>query len=386
MFNFLKKIYHNNKMSKNKKPKPKPIPEPIPKPVPEPELVPGPYTYAPRRKVVKGEPTLSVLGMTWNNQGRAVSASDCKKLANDIRKFYLRNSRNLLNFKIKAATDVKVPLNAAKKNLNKAEQYCMKKFPNSDYYALINNGVKGYSNSGKSIAHLLGALSSTGCHEIGHCLNLGHASNYYINSKGKLDLSQTGDRQSVMGRFSSALITAPQYYHMGWLFENECAMHEYDGPEKLYELRPIGKTDKTDVLAAVRIVLPNNVRDAFVSFPSKCHNSDSCIALHLTNGGGSQLIQIFGNEFYDERFTGLLIKKVGYKDGLITISIKKVGTLGSDIDTPFEEEDPELEMLEMFSNPDTLCDDCREDDDYDESLDNLDNKGEDVVCESEDSE
>jgi len=174
------------------------------------------HDFAPRRKPVKGVKTLAVLSIKWADQKRYASSGACRNMANQVRKFYLKNSRGMLQFKIVKTAVVRVPYKSARKNINKAEVYCRRRVK-ADIYCIINNGVRGYSNAGGNTAHLRGALARTGNHEVGHLLGLGHSGRYY-RVKNKWKFENYGDRQSVMGKYASSLLTAPQYYHQGWLF------------------------------------------------------------------------------------------------------------------------------------------------------------------------
>ncbi len=307
--------------------------------------------YAPRKKVVGGDKKVLVASIKWSDQKRY---SKPMGLANHLKKFFRKNSRGLLTLDTKSKT-VRVNLKAKKKNVRKAENYIRNRYKGYQYYVIINNIKKGNS-AGKNIAHLRSGLGSTGCHEVGHLLGLGHAGTY--NKNGKLD--HYGDGQSVMSRYPSAFISAPQYYHQGWLFKNEVALHDENGPEKTYTLRRITKLEDRDMLAGVLIPMGANRRRAFVAFP-KCYKGDSCVALYLTNGGGSQRIQLFKTEYYDKKFTGLLIKKINYEDGKITISISKPELTKESLqtDSEFTEVLPKEEYFgEELDYVECDCDDC----------------------------
>lgn len=344
--------------SPNKKPnspvkKPNTPPSSPSKPVvPEPVKPTFDYTYAPRKRILKGEYTFAVISMKWLDQERHQNDGDCKGMAASIRKFYLNNSRGLLSLQPKFTGVIEVPFNASKKNVNQAENFVKDKVKNVDYYCIVNNGVKGFSNAGGNTMHVSGA-DTVACHEFGHVLpiKLGHAGQYEMKN-GKMDLDHTGERQSVMGRFASHLLTAPQYYALGWLLETEVAEFEYvKGKKQFFKLKRIGALDKETGLAAVRVKLPNNERDAFLSFP-KCTNGDSCIALHLSTKGGSQLVHLFGKDYFDDYFTGLYIEKIGGLDeeGNMTISVEVKGDEGAAMKEVFDEPDYEHEDFEDLTD------------------------------------
>jgi hypothetical protein len=275
------------------------------------------YKYATRRKAVLGVKKLKCIGLKWKNQKRHASNGQCKTLANQVRKFYLRNSRGLLDFRPSSNVYV-TNMNAAKKNINKAEQAAKRKYP-SDIYMIVNS-IKDGSNAGKGTAHLKGTLVRTGNHEVGHLLGLGHAGSY---RKGKLD--HYADGTSVMGRFPSEHLTAPQYYHQGWYFEKEVALYE---PGKVYLLTKATSLKNQDlkaVLITTSYLRGDGSRPAFVSYPPGCRKT--CIALHLSNGGGSQKIKTFANQYHDKKYTGLKITKVKDIDGKISVKIEHEGLL-----------------------------------------------------------
>jgi hypothetical protein len=64
--------------------------------------------YAPKKNPVKGTFQLCVIGIKWANKKKFADRGDCKRVGNQIRKFYLRNSRELVEFKVKESV-VRVP-------------------------------------------------------------------------------------------------------------------------------------------------------------------------------------------------------------------------------------------------------------------------------------
>lgn len=274
-------------------------------------------TYAPQPKPVKGPRSLACIGIKYQDTDRHTDQGECKALAKGVGDFYERLSRNALSFKTDGFQQ-NVALNGNAKNLAAAEKIAMDKHPGFDMYDIVGMFL-GASHAGGKVAHLIGNLLRDHEHEVGHLLGLGHAGAY--KQDGSFD--PYGDGLSVMSAFSSSYLTAPQIYSRGWLQEKEAALFEAG---KVYELKQI--TDvKTDALALVVIKgkdfrhkdasipgddsevgkQPNQVRDAYVSFPQNC---DACLVLHMgiANGAGTQRVKMFGSEYYDDRVTGLHIK------------------------------------------------------------------------------
>lgn len=274
--------------------------------------------FAPRQKVVEGTPKLACLGIKYQDTARHATDAQCKNIANSVADFYRQNSRGLLHMN-PSGFQVDVPFNGAAKNLNAAENFGMGKHPGFDYYAIVGL-FESVSHAGGKVAHLQGTLTRDAEHETGHLLGLGHAGAYKLEG-GKMVLDPYGDGDSVMGSFPSATLTAPQYYHQGWLYEDEAVIWEQPG--QVYELRRINNF-ATDKLAAV--IVPASVmhpgatggRDAFISFPPGC---DKCAVLHLATGGGSQRVKQFGGEYTDKDFTGLTVKIVQGNGQMIQIAI-----------------------------------------------------------------
>lgn len=284
--------------------------------------------YAPRQKVVKGSPLLTCVSANFQNK-KPVSASKCGSVARHTANFFKRNSRGLLTFRTKSAA-LALKQNSNHKNYRAAVDTIKGKWK-SDYW-MVPGKPGNVSNAGGKTAHLVGTLYRTGDHEVGHLLGLGH-SGRYIKEKGKWHLDSYGDGSSVMGRFPSAFLTAPQYYSLGWLPENEAAMWE---PGKTYTIKRTSNFTPDSGLVTV-IVLPKfffgkdgsvpsdpNQRKAFVAWPPKCFGkTNQCLALYLAvgQGGGTQKIATFGKEYYDTRFTGLHIKALESSTSQIKVSI-----------------------------------------------------------------
>ncbi len=150
---------------------------------------------------------------------------------------------------------------------------------------------------------------------------------YTVGLDGQMTYDEYGDGLSVMGKFPSPWLTPPQLYYLGWLPDSEVGVYE---PGKTYVLKRT--TDETGNGLSTVIVPPSyftakaadgstDLRYAYVSFSNKCVSQPFCMVLHLSSGPGSQRVAIFGNEYYDENFTGLHIKKLGTGDSTIQVSI-----------------------------------------------------------------
>ncbi len=284
------------------------------------------YMFAPVQKPVSGTPTLSCIGIKYQDLDRHTSGGEASSMCHQIEDFYRRNSRGALQFKT-AGYQVNVPLDGGHHSVNQAERLAIAAHPNSDMYAIVTMFINT-SHAGAGVAHLGTALASTATHEVGHLLGLGHAGRYELEA-GKWHLDAYGDGQSVMSRYPSAWLTAPQYYHQGWLPKEEAALYVAG---QTYELKRINDFDGPGLATVIvdsSLFQPNvdaiadtakgKARDAFISFPTGCKGG--CVAIHLANDGGSQKVKTFGHEYYDERFTGLHVKVIAAVGNLISISV-----------------------------------------------------------------
>lgn len=256
---------------------------------------------------------LICIGIIYQDKSFNVTSGKCKTLANKIKEFYRKNSRGLLQFDVSSAV-VKVPYTARPANVNKAEQFAINKFPGFDIYAIVVTCISA-SHAGAKIAHLENFLVRTGAHEVGHILNLGHAGNF----DNKFVLDPYGDALSVMGKYPSEYLTAPQYEYKKWCPKDEIAIYSGTEQQTFTVKRLINFT--AEGLSMVKI--PKEGRPAFISFPqgSKYYGSDPYLALHLQNAGGSQKIKTFKKELYDSKFTGLHIKVISATTENITFTV-----------------------------------------------------------------
>lgn len=292
------------------------------------------------QNIIEGERSLTCIGIKYTNINRHVTAGQCHTMTNHVGDFYENNSRGLLQLRT-AAFQVDVPLRGNKKNVGAAEQYAINQHKGADWYAIASIYTGNHASDG--IAHVSGALLSTVTHEVGHLVGLGHAGAYTLK-KGKMIFDQYGDHQSAMSRYSSPFLTSPQYYYLGWIPKEEMMMYQDD---KSYVLKKIVSFKENglsvilvpassfihhnsyidgfieyegdDVSETVAEKKPSGPRNAFISFPPGCDKP--CVAIHLSNGGGSQKVATFSKEYYDEFFTGLHIKVLGVTGDNIIISV-----------------------------------------------------------------
>ncbi len=325
----------------------------------------------PARKVKEGSQSLRCIGIKWKDKDKYASSSKCNSVAMQVASFYRKNSRGLYQIR-PSGSSVSVPYAAARKNLNKAEQYAMSKFKGFDLYA-IPNFIMDFSHAGRNLAHLENTLYRTAQHEVGHLLGLAHAG-AYRKEKGKMVLDPYGDGLSVMGKYPSGTLTAPQLYYMGWLPKSEVALYE---PGKTYTLKK--PTNESGEGLSTVIVPPSyfassaadgsttpaaGQRYAFISYSTKCTGT-YCLVLHLAIPGGSQRVAIFGKEYFDEDFTGLHIRTLKTGDGTMQISIdtasKPADITEGDMDVQDKAIDAESEA-ELASSNEGMEDDPTEED------------------------
>jgi hypothetical protein len=265
-------------------------------------------------KVVVGARSLFCASIEYLDKKNVPSEAAVKNLCNSIQTFYTRNSRNLLNFKVKSAK-VAVPCKD-NRNWDCVKRSVKSKFPNFDMYVLVVGPKIGSSHAGGGVAWMYGTLGRDGQHEVGHLLGLGHAGRY-IWERGKKTptLEAYKDGESVMGRFSSSTLTGPQYRWLSWLPKSEIAVYNPDRKGEVFEIKRVTDT-KQQMLSLVGIPVEyswgknpdkpaeNPHRDTFISFNTKC---DMCLTLHLSMGGGSQKVAMIGDEYFDDYFTGVHI-------------------------------------------------------------------------------
>ncbi len=275
--------------------------------------------YAPAVKPIAGNYNLYSIGIEWtNNKGPGLSK--VTNLARAVANNYKRLSSGQLQFK-PIPRSIKVNYAHQGKNLKKAETQVIKiatggKVNPNDRFMIVNSGVQGFSHGSGNTAHLYGTLYRDGYHEIGHCrpFVLGHSGKY--DSTGKLHAYDDGT--SFMGRFSSTELTASQLYFLGWLPENKVAQYDLNTPAATFNVENLNTDFKGTGVKAVYIPRPDQ-RPIFLSMPKV--NGKFMFALHLSTGGGSQRVTVFGNK---AEYSNLAFEKVADGTGFSTVKISPV--------------------------------------------------------------
>lgn len=306
----------------------------------------------PKKDIQIGKRTLACIGIQYKDMKRHVSSGAASSMGNAISSFAERNSRGLLKIDSKGFEN-KVPFNAAKKNVNQAEKYVKNIHKGFDMYAICT--LLAGPNAGGNTAHLRGDLKSTATHEVFHLLSLGH-SGQYKTEKGKVKLDMYGDNMSIMSRYPSNTLTSPQYYHLGWTKKEEVAViYENDmkvpGTVKTFTLSRLNN-ERGDTLTTV-IYARNDVRACFISYPQAFDKPG--VAMHLSSGGGSQLVKRVMNEYHDTHFTGLEIKILSFnkETNQVTISVewKSEHNIANEV-KPGEFEDMEETIMDLGAEED----------------------------------
>jgi hypothetical protein len=181
-----------------------------------------------------------------------------------------------------------------------------RKHPGFDMY--IVPGIYTGPHAGNKVAYVKSAQLMTAFHEVGHLLGLGHAGRYTVGKHGNLGFNSYGDTASVMSSRLSKFVTAPQYYHQGWLEPDEIAHFDREGgPQEFPAMRKI--TEFRDKGLATITIPPRGPggRWGFLSI-----SRAGAVNVHLALGGGSQKVaELEKDEYADERFLDIRIKVLG---------------------------------------------------------------------------
>lgn len=271
----------------------------------------------PKPKPLVGEKALACVGISYtkSNINDYVTADRCEKLAKRVAEFYAEQSRG--KFKLKPQGYRMTYDGSPWKDFGKAEQAAKKKF-RASYYIIPSIFRKGGNHAGGGIAHVTQMTGWVSMHEVGHLLGFGHTGKYIFLKDGKAKFQPYKDGDSVMGSSGTQALTAPQYYHRGWLNPDEYVM--YDAKTPFYDLAKITNVieKKADGLATVLVPNPGG-RPVFVSYPRACND---CAALHFSTGGGTQRIALVKKDFYDEKFTQLHVKLLeGAPKGKVRVAL-----------------------------------------------------------------
>lgn len=258
------------------------------------------------------------ISIKWN--GINGDIGDCKNALRCFEDFIEKNSNNTL----KIETDsyiCDVPFNKSKKNLNKAETYCIKEYEKkhkkANYYGIINNNVKDYSNSGNSIGHMQNDLCRTYIHESLHggIYNLGHSGMYENGLNTKYE--DYGDRSSVMGKYPSNSLTSTQYKYLKWINNDNIITYNKAG---IFNLKKINNFNYIPGLYNIVIIYNKPYRNIFLSFMN--NGCKKCIGIHLSNdGSGSALVDII-NDNYKSNDLNIEISNIEEKDEYISFFLQ----------------------------------------------------------------
>lgn len=278
------------------------------KPVPTPDI-----EYAPQKPVKRGTRELAVVRIGWSS-GFTNSIGSASKAGRTVANNYERLSGGVFKI-VPKAYNLPVPWPNSYKNVKAATSRAKGRFK-SDWYAILTGSATGVSHAGGNTAVLLSPGAIT--HEVGHLIGLGHANRFELDKKFKgkpgttgtdgleLDLKYfkgngSADGSSVMSTFGSSQLTAPQLYSLGWLAQNQVALHKADGPAKTYNLQLLTSAYQPGYVKSVLIPGPENEgRDIFLSAirikergKGKDNGTRPALTLHLGNPG-SMRVTTFG--------------------------------------------------------------------------------------------
>lgn len=251
------------------------------------------------------------VSIKWNEIQRYFTVEEIVDMMNHVSKIYSKCSRNLFHINFET-----ILTELPKQNIKDVQETIKKKFPDFDYYVIVN--PTGSDHSGNRIANLKGVLVRTCCHEIGHLLGLRDAGKYDFETNS---FDQYGDNLTFMGRYASNELTAPALYKLGWIPKSEVVLFRINGKYRLknvmnkelhyYSCVIVQKDDKEN----------NETKDFYISY------QDSSVCLHIGKNGLSQKIKQIGSEPYkDSQFTDLYIDVMEKYDDWVIVSLKKINS------------------------------------------------------------
>jgi len=282
---------------------------------------------------------LIVLGIIYTDNDFGVTGGRCGSLASEISDFYKRNSVGQLILQKNSAV-VKVPFTATRANTGPATQYAIKKYPGYDYYAVVVHLIAASHAAGK-VAHLIGFLYRDGQHEVGHLLHLEHSGAY----DSKYNYNAYGDGLSVMGRFPSAYLAAPQYQFKDWIHSGSIAVYTGTNTQTFTIKRLVNFQEPG--FAMVQIP-KEGALTAYISYPqvTKYFGTTPYLTLHQQYSGGSKKIGSFTKEYYDSHFTQLHIVVVTADQNNITFTVDYNVPKSTYVQEPEEIQDTSVEYPE----------------------------------------
>jgi hypothetical protein len=261
------------------------------------------FKYAPQMPTKTGTYDLYPISLSWTNDAGA-SVGQLNNMGGSVSSIINRLSNGAITLNVKSSRIYKTNLekngNAVKSQSDKAKNlYTDKDSKNIAFYAIVNNGAKSYSNSGNKVASLFNTLIVTAGHEVLHLLGLQHSARYSISTKGKnkgqLELQPSRDSTSIMSIYSSADLTAPQKYSMGWYEKKQVAMYEIGDPSIIYSLQPVCEKYSDSFINAV--LIPRSAQPSlFLSMSEttdKKNIKNRALVLHTGEKGASTRLKFF---------------------------------------------------------------------------------------------